>query len=330
MAQDLYVRKRRESHFDFKSLLLVSLLVALVVASIVLAIISQRQHAADAQLKAFNAAITSQSFADAIQIYRDVQANAIQPADENDQVNLYRDVLNDMEKLIDERLQTIENHLSEGKDLSEEEKAFAAGMGEVSGLRLSRFTREMCRQFLTGSQDQATVALAIDQLNGLDNLKDSIAILDNQLPQMLEARSGIIAAEQLLASQQWFAAHAAWMALAEQGDGGTFVQDYARQRLDDCRSAMYEPLLTIALDYLDQHRAVTAQVRLQELEPIFPADSRIQAALATCKRLIPAKLVTYRGAVEHGDDDGIPEDPRTALCERLHPGRSVQADPGIR
>ncbi len=299
MAQDLYVRNRRESHFRYKRLLLISLMAALVIASIALVLISQRQHAAEAKLKAFNAAIARQSFSEAIELYREVQARAIQPADENDQVNLYREVLDDMEGSIDLHLQAIEKNLNEGRPLDAEAKGFAAGMGEVTGLRLSRFTRELCSQYLNGGVDLATLESAINQLKDLDNLKDSIRSLDAQLPQMQALRPAIMSTEQLLADKQWYPAHAAWLTLAEQDDSGTFVQDYARQRLDDCKSAMYEPLLTIALDYLEQHRAVTAESLLLELEPIFPNDSKIKAALATCKSLIPAKLVTYRGAVEH-------------------------------
>lgn len=299
MAQDLYVRNRRESHFSFRPALIVSLLVALVITSIAFFIISQRQHSAESTLDNFKTAIAGRSFSEAIEIYRDVQASAIQPADENDQVNIYRDVLNEMESLIDQRLQEIEMQLSTGQVLSQADRDFAAGMGEVSGLRLSRFIRELCRQYLVGEKDQVIVSRAIEQLKDLDNLKDNVAPLDGQMTQIEASRQTVIEAERLLASQQWFAAHAAWLNLTETTEAGTFVQDYARQRLDDCRSAMYEPLLSIALDFLGQKRAVTAQARLLELEPIFPQDNRIKEALSACDNLIPGKLATFRGAIEH-------------------------------
>jgi hypothetical protein len=92
---------------------------------------------------------------------------------------------------------------------------------------------------------------------------------------------------------------AAFRQLADQADDGSFVQDFARSRLDDCRKAMYQPLLTAALQNMEENRTVTAKASLTALLAEFPGDAAIKNALQVCETKIPGKLVPYRGVIEH-------------------------------
>jgi hypothetical protein len=317
MANSLYIRRERPKRRFYRPWMGFFLALVLMAASAAYAFSWHQERSAAGLKDQFQTAMSSQDYQVAIEIYRDVQSRAIQPAEEQDPEGLFQTILNELEAQIDTRLTSIETKLLAGQRLSADERSFAAGMGEVSGLRLSRFIRNLSRDYLVGRLDRLVLQQAISQLKSLENLSANLGAIESQLDGMAEARPAVLEAERLHANQEWLPAYEAWHLLAESTGWGVFVQDYSRQRLEDCRSAMYEPLLSAALNDLDQNRAITAQGKLLEIQPVFPDDPAIAEALDRCKSMIPGKLVPYRGQVEH-----LVIKPLIALPERAFDGDS--------
>lgn len=299
MPRDLYLRQTKKPRRAWQRLAIAGIVLLVAVGMVLLVWNLQLKRQADNLASHFASALSSKHYTEAIDVYRETQALAVQPQKNNQQAVLYRDVLNAMEAQLDQHLQGVETNLLSNRQLNADEIALVQGLGEVSSLRLSRFAREVARDYLTGQKDFRTTALVIGQLKQFDNLRDELVALDKQLLDLQVARPAIISAEQLLADRAWLAAREAFLALAEQEGQATFVLDYVRLRQQDCEAALYQPLLTEALDLLAQNRTFTAQQRLLALQPIFPEDAQIEAALKRCEEALPGKLERYRSTVEH-------------------------------
>lgn len=299
MPRDLYLRQTKKPLRAWQRLLITGLVLVTVVGLLLLVWNLQRHRQADELAGRFEAALGAQQYADALVVYREAQALAVQPGQDDQQSGLYRNVLTAMETQLDQQLSGVEAHLLSNLQLNDDEIALIQGLGEVSSLRLLRFTREIARQYLTGAQDYRTTSLVIGQLKQFDNLRDELASLDKQLAGLQAVRPAVISAEQLMSEQAWLAARKAFLTLAEQEDQVPFVLDYVRQRQQDCETALYDPLLSEALALIEQNRTFTAQQRLLELQPIFPEDAQIKAALKRCEKALPGKLERYRSVVEH-------------------------------
>ncbi len=313
MANQLYVRSSRETKSRLHSFLLLSLAAVLVLASIILFLIARNQQSAELARADFESALEDEDYIKALEIYREVQANAVQPLQSGQVENPYQKTLAELESLLSGRLETIESQLLQGQPLAAADQAFILGLGELSGLRLSRFARELSRAYLMGESEYKTLSLAIDQLSDLPNLKDSVRPLRSEYSSWPDLKPDFIAADQMLLHKQWYEAYAAWSELADTAGPGTFAQDFARQKLEVCRTAMYQPLLDDALDLVSQNRTVTAYGQLLQLQAVFPGDQTVLDALDQCSQKIPRKLETFRGAIEHLVIKPLIVDPVTAF-----------------
>lgn len=300
MPRDYYVFDQSAPPSHLRRLLLVLISVVLMAAVGVTWYLATSQKKAVDTMTEFQQALTAQAYDDAIALYRDTQAKSLTSSTDvaEEDRNRYKIILDQMETQIDTRLGGIEQTLLAGGSLSADDEAFAEGLAEVSSLRLTNFGRELCNQYLQGKVAQSVVESTLDRLLEFSNLQTTLADIPTQLPLIAAAIAPVEAAEQLLANQDWFAAYAAWQNLAGAAGQGAFVQEYTRGRLADCQAAMQAPLTAAAQAYLDQGRYVTAQARFLALQPIYPADAAIEAALATCKGKIPAKLEKYAGTIE--------------------------------
>lgn len=310
---NLYIRNSREPASRLKSVLVAILAVALLLSAVVLFLIASNQQTAEEARADFELALSGQDYAQALEIYRDVQARAVLPAEAGAVENPYQIVLTDLEALLAGRLDQIESQLLAGRTLEADDQAFIVGLGELTGLRLSRFARDLSRAYLMGEEEYQTMAQTIEQLAGLQNLKDSVLPLDREYQGWPALQPAFLAADRLLADQQWYSAYAAWDELAKTADSGSFAQDFARLKLESCKSGMYQPLLDLAVDLIGQNRVVTAWNQLNDLQAVFPGDPAIQAALDQCSRNLPRKLETFRGAIEHLVIKPLIADPQTAF-----------------
>jgi len=207
---NLYIRNTREPASRLKSVLVAILAVALLLSAVVLFLIASNQQTAEEARADFELALSGQDYAQALEIYRDVQARAVLPAEAGAVENPYQIVLTDLEALLAGRLYQIESQLLAGRTLEADDQAFIVGLGELTGLRLSRFARDLSRAYLMGEEEYQTMAQTIEQLAGLQNLKDSVLPLDREYQGWPALQPAFLAADRLLADQQWYSAYAAW------------------------------------------------------------------------------------------------------------------------
>ncbi|MDD2533744.1 MAG: hypothetical protein PHC86_03510 [Eubacteriales bacterium] len=299
MSKGYYVQIKAIKKQRYKTLLITLMVLGLIVAGIYGIWRFQRQSRADNLLSDFNQAMLQNEYTRAIEFYRHAQALAVLPEDYQNQGEIYRSVLSQMEELINQDVLSIETKLLSHNTLTDEEIALCAGLEELSGLQLTRFIDKIGTDYITGRQDNLTITHVISQLKSLDNLQDELQGIEDQLTSIQLARPSVIAAEDLTSTEQWYLAYDAWLLITQQPDIGSYVQNYARTRLSDCKVAMYEPLLAEAQNNLNQNRTFSAQKQLLALQFIFPQDEAIQLALEQCDDAIPRKLEIYRSTVEH-------------------------------
>ncbi len=299
MPADLYVRRNKKPVSRFK-IAFVSLTIVLALAAILYGLLKFNNQQNALHLKAdFILAMQSENYVLAMQIYRKTQELAVLPQDSQQPGNLYRNLQTELEQTIDQQLEVVESNLLAGKSLSEENRALITGLSEVSSLRLNRFVDRLILDELTGLKRTDDTIFILNQLKNFESISEEIEELSDQLPAIINARSSVKSAQSLLDQNDWLNAYEAWQILAESPEQAQYVQEYSRQKLQVCKTAMYQPLLDIALQDLDQNRIFTAQKRLLELQPIYSGDRQIDAALELCDELIPAKLENYRSTVEH-------------------------------
>ncbi len=300
MPRDYYVFDQATPPSPFRRLFLLVLSLALVAAITITVYLATGQKKAVDTMTQFQLAMTGQDYAAAIVLYRDTQARSLSGSDSEaaEERNRYKQILNAMETEIGSRLAMIEQSLLNGTALSADDQAFIEGLAEVSSLQLTNFARGLCIQYIKGEVSRPVIDVAINNLLRLDNLQSAIGDIPRQLPLIAEAIKPVQEAETLLAQASWFAAYDAWKKLADTADYGPFVQDFSRQRLADCKAAMYSPLFAAADEFLQNGRYLTAQAKFLELQPIYPEDAAIGQALAACQQNVPAKLEKYYGTIE--------------------------------
>lgn len=299
MPADLYLRQTKAPLSRWKiaglTLAIILVLLGLIWAGFYL---TQKKNLDDYK-RQFEQAISSQDYDRTMQIYRDTQAQAVSVSVPDQKENPYRNLLTEFEIQINSALESVDEKLLESRSLNEQDKELVEGFDEIAILHFSRLADQLALNELTGRTGGVPTEAILTALNEIESIKDESNMLLMQLPSIQSARPLVESADALQTQNLWLASFEAWTALAENNDLAPFVQEYSRQRAQTCKSAMYQPLLDEALQLVSQNRLYTAQKKLQALQPVFPEDPEIKAALENCQEQIPDKLEIYRSTVEH-------------------------------
>ena len=153
MVKDWQVNATNERPKPVMSrILVVLLLLALLGFLLVGGFLMFGQRQVDTILTAFEEALEKADYSQAMNLYRLAQDKALADGWLDRHQEKYRKALTAMEKLSNERLDRIEYRLGQGKRLTKTELEFSSQMAEISATRLISFLRNLCVDYLRGTQ----------------------------------------------------------------------------------------------------------------------------------------------------------------------------------
>ncbi len=299
MVKDWQVNATNERPKPVMSrILVVLLLLALLGFLLVGGFLMFGQRQVDTILTAFEEALEKADYSQAMNLYRLAQDKALADGWLDRHQEKYRKALTAMEKLSNERLDRIEYRLGQGKRLTKTELEFSSQMAEISATRLISFLRNLCVDYLRGTQSFFVVRNAFDQLANFDNLKHAIGHLPAEFDQMTVVQPMIKSALSSWAAGDYWDAWQQFNNLTKDPAQTGFVYDQLLLMQSECESTMYEPLLMAARNLMEGGRYMSAQAALEALQAVFVDDPAIAADLAVCENNVPKVLVEYFGPIE--------------------------------
>lgn len=288
-----YLDQDSKSKIRFRRFFLSLLLLTLAVAVAVGFFLSSQQKKKADTIEAYVQAVENEEYDQAMALYRQVKERALSNDTPERQKEQYRQTMKLIEEDIDRKLDELFDALLNGQTINEDQLDFAEGMAEIAGVRLIGFVRQQCQQYLFGEMAVNQLRMRIDPLLDLTNVRPVLSDIPDQLPAMNLAVPFFSAAEQMLQNEQWYEALAAWNAILERTEFGSFVLDFAYERKDLTQKRMYEPLIAQVEKTMKGGRYVTAYDQLQRLAEVFPEDATIQNYTSESARFVPEKMVLW-------------------------------------
>lgn len=245
----------------------------------------------------FNEALDKHDYDHALSMYRDLNDTIINrdPDDDRDLSEEY-EILTQMEARVNERVAMIENKIRyERYQPTQDDIAFLEGLSELTGARMTNWLTGLCEEFLLGTIEKPTLMFIFDQLEGLSNLTAAARPLRAEIDQIELSRGDVQSAETLFADADYIEAVKYYEYVISMSEG--FVNDFAKKRLEDCKTEMYQPMMKIADHMLANFQYYSAETLLSDLARIFPDDQVIQSNLfmATSNT---SPVAPYTGSVE--------------------------------
>jgi hypothetical protein len=298
MTRSYYVRDEEAPSIWIRRIIIPVMVVVLAAAAAAGIFIESGNRQPRRLLDRFEQAMQSSDYSTAIVLYRDAQEKAMASGFLNQNQDLYKDVLSNMEDAADQKLDLVESALLRQEQLDGPALSFVEGMAELSAARLSSFLRKLCEDFLTGEIGRPVLESAFAQLAPLDNLKDAVGSLPDEIDRMAKAQQPMIAALASLDKEDYWAAYDGLLALRSDDALMGFVREKADIYLEACKTAMHDPLLSDARALMEGGRYLSAKTALEKMMAVFPDDPAIQAEIETCRAYVPDKLVNYLGSIE--------------------------------
>ena len=245
----------------------------------------------------FNEALEKRDYSKALSMYRELNDIIINrdPGDDSDFSKEY-EILTQMEATVNERVTQIEDKIRYDRYTpTADDIAFLEGLGELTGARMTVWLTDLCEEFLLGKIEKPTLMFIFEQLENLHNLQAATRPLRAEIDQIELSRGDVQSAEALFANADYIAAVEYYEYVISSSEG--FVNDFAKKRLEDCKTEMYQPMMNLADHMLANFQYYSAEELLSDLARIFPDDQIIQSNLyVATSNTYPVS--TYTGQVE--------------------------------
>ncbi|MBP5491399.1 MAG: hypothetical protein J6Y08_00975 [Clostridiales bacterium] len=245
----------------------------------------------------FNEALEKRDYSKALSMYRELNDIIINrdPGDDSDFSKEY-EILTQMEATVNERVTQIEDKIRYDRYTpTADDIAFLEGLGELTGARMTVWLTDLCEEFLLGTIEKPTLMFIFEQLENLNNLQAATRPLRAEIDQIELSRGDVQSAEALFANADYIAAVEYYEYVISSSEG--FVNDFAKKRLEDCKTEMYQPMMNLADHMLANFQYYSAEELLSDLARIFPDDQIIQSNLyVATSNTYPVS--TYTGQVE--------------------------------
>ena len=245
----------------------------------------------------FNEALEKRNYAKALQMYRNMNDIIINrdPGDTADFAEEY-EIVRQMEAKVNERVTDIEDRIrNERYTPTPDDIAFLEGLEELTGARMTLWLTGLCEEFLLGTIEKPTLMFIFDQLENLSNLQAAARPLKTEVDQIELSRGDVQTAEQLFADGAYIEAVEYYEYVITTSSG--FVQDFVKERLEECKTVMYQPMMAMADHMLANFQYYSAEELLSDLARIFPDDQIIQSDLYVATSNT-SPVTTYNGSVE--------------------------------
>lgn len=245
----------------------------------------------------FEQALEEKDYAKALSMYRKMNDIIINrdPGDDSDITGEY-EILSQMEAVVNERVVQIEQKIRDDRYTpTVDDIAFLEGLSELTGARMTVWLTGLCEEFLLGTIEKPTLVFIFEQLGGLSNLQAATHPLRTEIDEIELSRGDVQTAEQMFANGEYIEAVDYYEYVLENSSG--FVHNFVSERLENCKSEMYRPMMEKADHMLSNFQYYSAEELLSDLARIFPDDQIIQSNLFVATSNT-SPVVNYQGVVE--------------------------------
>ncbi|MBR5975443.1 MAG: hypothetical protein IK020_09705 [Clostridiales bacterium] len=269
----------------------------LVAMFVTMVLVSKDSRRLAGVMPGFNAALEKRDYAKALSMYRELNDIIINrdPGDDSDFAGEY-EILTEMEAKVNERVALIENQIRYDRYTpTADDIAFLEGLSELTGAKMTIWLTGLCEEFLLGTIEKPTLMFIFEQLENLSNLSAAARPLRAEIDQIEMSRGDVQNAEELFANGEYIEAVQRYEYVLTTSEG--FVNDFAKKRLEECKTEMYQPMMQKADHMLANFQYYSAEKLLSDLARIFPDDQIIQSNLymATSNT---SPVAVYNGSVE--------------------------------
>lgn len=268
-------------------------------------------------IPSFESALESCNYSEALQIYRDVQADVASDSDKSGRDYETRlSLMTTMEELVKTRVESIEERIRyERYEPSANDAAFLDGMGELSGSLISDWLTSLCDEFLLGTIEKPVITFIFEQVEPLKNISATAAPLLKEIDNIEMACGSAQEAEKDYNDGEYIEAVQLYSQIADSYEG--FVNTFANERVAEIKEVMYQPMLEEGEHMLDTFKYYSAEELLSGLAAIFPDDERINSdLLEATSHTVPVE--EYNGQVEVLSIRGIIADEDTAFSSNYY------------
>lgn len=272
-------------------------LIILILYTISIGVIHNENTRLSDVIPQFREALDARDYSAALQMYRDIHARIVEvPPEKSYSVEKEKQILSDMEGIVDERVRLIEHRIRNNRYMPVmDDRAFLEQMKEMTGASLSTWLSELAEEFLLGTIEKPTLHFIFEQIGDYSNVESFATPLQREIDNIEISRGDIQTAENLFMDEEYISAAIKYISVLESTDG--FVHAYADRRLSDLKEVMYTPIMEECDTLLDNYRYYSAEAILSDMATIFPEDQRIQAKLL--EATTNTDLVTqYTGQIE--------------------------------
>lgn len=245
----------------------------------------------------FQQALDEKDYAKALSMYREMNDIIINrdPGDDSDITGEY-EILSQMEALVNDRVSQIEDKIRyERYQPTADDIAFLEGLSELTGARMTVWLTDLCEEFLLGTIEKPTLVFIFDQLEGLSNLQAATRPLRTEIDEIELSRGDVQTAEDLFEQGEYIEAVDYYQYVMDNSEG--FVHSFVSERLENCKTVMYRPMMEKADHMLANFQYYSAEELLSDLARIFPDDQIIQSNLFVATSNT-SPVVNYQGVVE--------------------------------
>ncbi|MBN1891278.1 MAG: CHAD domain-containing protein [Clostridiales bacterium] len=230
-------------------------------------------------LPAFQEALDSRDYGRALGMYRDIHARIVRVSpDDPDSVEKERQILVEMESIVDERVRIIEERIryqryTPGVD----DRAFLEQMKEMTGASMTLWLSDLAEEFLLGTIEKPTLQFIFDQIGDYSNVESFATPLRKEIDSIEIARGDVQEAEGFFSRGDYIPAASKYEYILGASEG--FVHTYVTERLSELKTVMYEPIMEQCDHHLENYRYYTAEEILSDMARIFPDDQKVAAKL---------------------------------------------------
>ena len=299
MAQEYYLGKRKpsEEHKVLRRVLLIAGAVALL-TTLILLVYNNRYHARMTEtLSSFKTKMEDSDFPGALEMYREIHEQVMsQPSGEETRERL---ILQEMEQIVKEKTDVLTSKMRSDRYVPDAtEKSFLEQMSEVTGAVISTWLVDLSHEFLFMRIERPTLQFVIDQLSDCTNIASACASLQKSMDSIERASGQVQIAEKLMSEDIYIDAIVAYQTLFDEFvSEDEFVSAFCRDRIQQVKEEMYEPMLQEARDLMVDFKFYSAEGILSQMIQFFPGDQVIQQMLLE-STANTALVQTYYGDVE--------------------------------
>ncbi len=275
-------------------------LAALVGAAVVFAVLYSYNSQLSSELSAFQSALEGNNYVDALNQYREIQGKVLDqdPGATEEQDSRERQIMLSMEDIILKRVEGLEEQIrKEHYKPRADDRAFLEQMNELTGAYLSGWLQSLSTEFLLGQIDKDTLRFIFDEIGAYPNVKATADPIKAELDMIEKASPKVQEAEQAFQDKSYIEAVKIYQEVISDEEFQGLVKQFSVQRLDECKTVMYDPMLEYCDNLISNYRYYTAENILTDLALIFPNDTKIQDKLiAATSNTVPVE--EFKGRVE--------------------------------